>query len=140
MKKFIVSCLVVAVLLIPAVPGHAILSQSKTLASALACGKNATVYSSAMALEDLTGHVGIQLISTAGSITVTQQCSTDNTTWYDPTDAYSTALGQVIATQTVTTGIYIIPAPVFAPFIRYKIVEGNVAATAVTIKILYQTD
>ena len=107
-----------------------------TLASALAVGKNLTVYSSVVAVDDLAGHIGIRIISTAGSVTITQQCSLDGTTFYDPTDTAGTALGQVVAAQTVTAGIYVVPDVVLAPYVRYKIVEGDVAATAVTINFV----
>ena len=132
MKKFIVAVMIVLF----ATSCFAATTQTKTMASALACGKNATVYSNVLGVGDLAGHIGIRLISTAGSITVTQQCSIDGTTFYDPVDTSATALGQVVAAQTVTAGIYVVPDVVLAPYIRYKIVEGNVAATAVTINLV----
>lgn len=140
MKKLMTIGLILAMLLVPITNSFAITQNTRTVASALACGKSATVYSSPMAAEDFTGHVGMVLITTAGSITITQQCSIDNTTYYDPVDPDGTALGDVTSAETVTTGKYIIPDPVLAPFIRYKIVEGNVAATAVTIKMISQRD
>lgn len=115
-------------------------TQVKTMSSAQAVSKNATAYSSVLAADDLAGHIGIRLISTAGSITVTQQCSLDGTTFYDPVDTVGNALGQVVATQTVTTGVYVVPDVVLAPYIRYKIVEGNVAATAVTLNLVTLRD
>lgn len=111
-------------------------TQTKTMASALAVTKAGTSYSSVLSAGDLAGHIGIRLITTAGSITVTQQCSLDGTTFYDPVDTSATALGQVVAAQTVTTGVYVVPDVVLAPYMRYKIVEGNVAATAVTINLV----
>ena len=140
MKKFLTIGLVLAMLLVPITEAFAITQNIKTVASALACGKNATVHSSAMAAEDFTGHVGLLLVSTAGSVTITQQCSVDNVFYYDPVDPDGTALGEVTTAETVTTGKYIIPDPVMAPFIRYKIVEGDVAATAVTITVMSQRD
>lgn len=137
MKKFIIA-VVIAVFF--ATNCFAATTQVKTMASALACGKNATVYSNVLGVGDLAGHVGVRLISTAGSITVTQQCSIDGTTFYDPVDTSATALGQVVAVQTVTTGVYVVPDVVLAPYIRYKIVEGNVAATAVTINLVTLRD
>ena len=109
---------------------------TSTLSSAQAVAQNTTVYSNKISVDDLAGHVAIRIISTAGSVTITQQCSLDGVTFYDPVDTAGTALGQVVAAQTVTTGIYVVPDVVLAPFIRYKIVEGNVAASAVTINLV----
>jgi len=137
MKKFMAISLVLMMLLAPTAYAG-ITTNTRTVASALAVGSGATVYSSVMAVQDLTGHLGILLVSTAGSITVTQQCSVDGATFYDPVDTDAAALGAVIATLTVTAGTYVIPKPVLAPFIRYKIVEGGVAPSAVTIKVISQ--
>lgn len=111
-----------------------------TLMSAVSVGKNATGYSSSTAFDRSNGDVGVTIVSTAGSITVTQQCSIDDSTWYDPVDAAGSALGSVGAAITVTTGRWVSYSPVLAPFIRFKVVEGNVAATVVTIELLFQEE
>lgn len=136
MKKLFMKAMVIPAVMLFAVNCFASVTITTNLASALAVAKNATVYSSKVSVDDLAGHVAIQIVSTAGSVTITQQCSLDGTTFYDPTDTAGNALGQVVAAQTVTTGIYVIPDVVLAPYIRYKIVEGNVAATAVTINLV----
>lgn len=136
MKKSILKGLVFGLVLLFSTSVFASVTVNTTLASAKAIAKAETAYSSVVSVTDLAGHIGIQIISTAGSVTITQQCSLDGTTFYDPVDTAGTALGQVVAAQTVTTGIYVVPDVVLAPFIRYKIVEGNVAATAVTITLV----
>jgi len=107
------------------------------LATALAAD-NGTVHSDSIRFEECAGDATVLLISTAGSITVSQQCSLDNVTWYDPVNASASALGTVGTAVTVTTGTYIAYTVVLAPFIRYKIVEDGTGATAVTIKLQYR--
>lgn len=108
------------------------------LASALAVGSGATAYSSSGAFDTSAGYTAILIVSTAGSITVTQQCSVDDTNWYNPVAIDGSALGAVCSALTVTTGTYIKFDPVVAPYIRFKIVEGSVGATAVTITFINQ--
>mgnify|MGYP003594002413 CR=1 FL=1 len=111
----------------------------EVLASAKACTKNGTIYSNSRKFHDCDGTATIKIVSTAGSITVTQQCSIDNSTWYDPETA-SGAAGAVEDTITVTTGRYLSFTPVMCPYIRFKIVEANVAATAVTLELAYRVE
>jgi len=110
----------------------------EVLSSAQAVGKNATVYSNSRKFHDCDGTACLKIISTAGQITVTQQCSTDNVTWYDP----ETAAGAAGAVDkiTVTTGRYLSFTPVLCDYIRFKIVEANVAATAVTLELVYRVE
>ena len=99
-----------------------------------AVAKNATVYSAAIDVSrSENAKLGVLIVSTAGSITVTQQCSMDGVTFYDAVNAGGDAQGAVAATVTVTTGRYVEYTPTLAPYIRYKVVEGNVAAPVVTV-------
>lgn len=111
----------------------------EVLASAKACTQAGTVYSNSRTFHDCDGTATLKIASTAGSITITQQCSLDNTTFYDPETA-SGASGAVENAITVTTGRYISFTPVLAPYVRFKIVEANVAATAVTIELIYRVE
>lgn len=108
----------------------------KVLKSADALAQNATEYSDSIPMKGMEGDVAVVIISTAGSITVTQQVSLDDSTWYDPVNSSGSAVGAVAAALTVTTGTYIVYSPVLAPYMRFKIVEGNVAATVVTLKVI----
>ena len=85
-----------------------------------------------------TGNASVFLTSTAGQITVSQQVSLDGEKWYDPVNSAGAAIGQVVSGQTVTTGRWIAFNPVMAPYIRFKIVEANVAATTVALKLLFE--
>ena len=107
------------------------------LASALAVGKNATVYSSSLTMNEATGNVSVLVVSTAGEVTITQQCSLDDTTWYDPKDKRNAALGEVVSAMTVGSR-FVAFGPCVAPYMRFKIVEGNVAASAVSITLSRQ--
>lgn len=118
-------------------PSH--LNQS-LLANAQAVAQAATAYSSSLDFRGCVGNVALFIASTAGSVTISQQCSLDNVTFYDPEDTSGGALGVVRSALTVTTGKYVPFTPVLATWTRFKIVEGNVAATAVTLKCLFRTE
>ena len=110
------------------------------LYAAVSVAQAATAYTSSSKFRLATGYAGIRLISTAGSITVSQQCSVDDIIWYDPVDAAGNTLGTVCTSQGVTTGRYISYSPVLTSYIRFKIVEGNTAATTVTIDLIFQEE
>lgn len=109
-----------------------------TLMNAQAVGKAATAYSEAINFTRLTGEVAVLLRSTAGSINVTQQCSIDGKEWFDPANSGGASVGWVTIGQLVTTGRYIVYTPVMGTWVRYKVVENNVAATAVTLSLVFQ--
>ena len=108
------------------------------LSNAQAVAQQATGYSDKVAFDRCEGNAALLIISTAGSITVTQQCSWDGLTFYDPETAAGAA-GAVEDTITVTTGRYLSFTPVLAPWARFKIVEGNTAATVVTLRLMFRT-
>jgi len=97
--------------------------------------KAGTVYSKSVPFYDCDGTACLRIVSTAGSITVTQQCSINNVDFFDP-ETSSGAAGAVEDTITVTTGRYISFTPVMAPYVRFKVVEGDVAATVVTLELV----
>jgi hypothetical protein len=110
------------------------------LMSVEAVGKADTHYSAARRFSDCAGQASLFIKSTAGSITVTQQCSLDGINFYDPIDTAAGALGAVIATQTVTTGIYVSFTPIICEYARFKVVEQNSAATSVTLHLSYRLE
>ena len=109
----------------------------KVLASAKAVTRDATVYSNSIELKAQTGVNSVLITSTAGSITVTQQVSVDGSTFYDVENKNGVSLGEVVSAMLVGTK-YIAFEPAFGLYIRFKIVEADVAATAVTVTYLYQ--
>jgi hypothetical protein len=109
--------------------------------------RNSTKYSDVVNFRGCTGTAVVNLISTAGRITVSQQCSVDYdpnypdaATWYDPVDSGGTAKGAVGTAVTVTTGKYITYDPVLTPWIRYKVIETDVATTVVTLTLAFQEE
>ena len=107
--------------------------------NAVTVAQAGTEYTDSLPYRSSTGNTAVLVTSSAGSITITQQCSTDNINWYDPVGPTGTGLGPVYTTMTVGTK-YIIPALVVSPFIRFKVVETNVAGTVVTLTFIYQQD
>ena len=102
---------------------------------------NATVNSSSINLERIGsgGAAAIRFISSAaGSLTVTQQCSHDNQTWFSPTDIAGVSLSPVIPAGTgAVTGRWVVFDIAFAPYIRFQCVEANVLSTNVTIEFYF---
>jgi len=105
-----------------------------------AIDNDSTDYSVSSRFKDCAGNAAIVLISTAGSITVSQQISMDNVTFYDPVDTSGTPLGVLATDQTVTTGKYIAFTPVLCPYTRFKIVAADSAATVLTIKLIFRKE
>jgi len=112
----------------------------KTLLTAEALGKAGTIYTEGFLFEQCVGDAAVLVVSTAGSITITQQCSFDNVHFYTPVDHSATALGNICTTMTVTTGTYIAFDPVLAKFIRFAITETDVAATAVSLLVAFSRE
>jgi hypothetical protein len=112
--------------------------RQETLMSAEVVAQADTHYTSSVDFERCTGVASVLIISTAGTVTITQQCSLDDITWYDPINNAGVALGVVCTAKTVTTGIYVAYSPVATPYVRFKVVETNTAQTSVTVKLLFQ--
>jgi hypothetical protein len=100
-----------------------------------------THYSNSRVFHDCTGTACCLIVVTGdGTVTITQQCSTDNVTWYDPETA-SAAAGAVEDSITATAGRYLSFTPVLCPYIRFKVVETGEASTAtVSITLLYRVE
>jgi hypothetical protein len=97
-----------------------------------------TIYTNEINFRQTTGHAAMFIISTAGSVSITQQCSVDGKNFYDPIDQNGNILGEICTALTVTTGKYIQFNPVIGLWVRFKIVENNVADTTVTLKLIFQ--
>lgn len=105
-----------------------------------AVGISDTHYSSSMDFRRCAGNAALFIISSAGLITVSQQCSWDNKIWHDPVDLVGSSLGVVRALLSVTSGIYVPFTPVMSAYIRFKVVEGGTAGTSVTLRIIYRVE
>ena len=107
--------------------------------AALLAVESTTKYTGSIDFRGCAGDAAVLLISTAGTLAVTQQCSLDDTTWYDPVNSSNAAIGSVASAFTTSTGKYISYTVVLAPYIRFKIVEST-AATSVTLKLIYRKE
>jgi len=85
-----------------------------------------------------TGEVAVLLENSAGSITVKQECSWDDITFFAPVDQDGNALGDVVTAHTTTTDTYIVFSPIICKFLRFSVLENNSAATTVTIHLIFQ--
>jgi len=119
----------------------------QTLAASKAITQNTTVYTDVCRFDKCAGDATVWVASTAGSVTITQQCSLNYNpnnptaaTWFDPVNSSGSAVGGVQATMTVTTGTYIFYTTVPAPYIRFKVVENNTAATVLDLKFILREE
>ena len=120
------------------------LVSKEVLMSAVEVAVNDTHYSNSRKFHDCDGTACLKIISTAGDITITQQCSLDDVTWYDPETA-SGAAGAVENAITVTSaaGRYLSFTPVLCDYIRFKVAQGTggvTATTNVTLELLYRVE
>ena len=106
---------------------------TKVISSAQTVLSGQTDYSNSIDTRIWGGFTSLELVLSGASpsVTVSQQCSNDNSTWYDPKDNANGALG-VIATG-ATASRFIQFSPVMSPYIRLKYVTA--ADTTITAKI-----
>ena len=106
---------------------------TKTISSAQSILSGATDYSNSIDTRIWGGFTSLELVLSGASpsVTVTQQCSNDNSTWYDPKDSSNNALGAIATTATASRFIQF--DPVMAPFIRLKYVAA--ADTTITARL-----
>ncbi len=113
--------------------------------SAVTIAASGTAYSSAVDFRLCTGDAACLIASTAGSITVTQQCSLNydpisgSGTWYDPETAAGAA-GAVEDAITVHAGRYLSFTPVVCSWARFKVVATSAAETVVTLTGIYRVE
>jgi hypothetical protein len=99
-----------------------------------------TKYSNSMDFRRCAGNAALFVTSSAGSITITQQCSYDDLKWYDPTDSTGAQLGIISGYLSSTSGVYIPFTPVLTKHIRFKVLENGTAETAVTLRLIYRLE
>jgi len=115
----------------------------QTLATAKAITKNTTVYTDSCKFHRCVGDAIVWLahVSASGeNLAISQQCSLDDVTFYDPVNASAAALGSVATAQAATAGVYISYTPVIAPYIRFKIVAANTNDTVLDLKIIFREE
>lgn len=109
-----------------------------TVLPATAIDAGSTSYSVALgALNIIGAYGGLEITTTAtGTMTITQQVSTDGQTWLDPTNATLTSVGAVYNSVFKVLNQYIQFTPVVAPYLRFKVVPTQ--ANTVTLKYINQ--
>jgi len=112
----------------------------ETLFETASVTQNTTVYTNSFKWDKCSGDASVLFSSSAGDITVQQQCSIDNRNWYTPVNSAGTTVGTIATNATVTAGTYVSYSPVLAPFGRYMITENNSAATNVLLYVVFQED
>lgn len=100
---------------------------------------SATVYSTSIPFHNCAGDATLFIVSTAGTLAISQQCSVNDVDWYDPVNTSDSALGVVKAAQTVSTGVYVVFTPVLSKFIRFKLIESS-AETVVSLTLSYRRE
>lgn len=109
----------------------------EVLADGAASAGSDTTYTASMKFDKCTGDYAMEVsMLGAKTWTVTQQCSFDNVTWYNPTDGNEGAIGAVCSTTTTAVLAWIVPTLAPAPYIRFKVVNGTAGAITYTI-IMY---
>ncbi len=93
----------------------------------------ATDYTDSCNIRFAQGHMSALIVLAAASnVTITQQCSLNDSDWYDPVDINGTALGVVYAA--LTSSAYIEFSPIPAVWMRFKIVAA--ANSTITMTVL----
>ena len=110
------------------------------LMSANTVANAATIYSSSYDANYATGFAAalVQLAGTS-NVTITQQASIDNTTFYDVVNSAGSAQGAVLSAGTGTAPFYIQFSPVVAKYNRFKVVAGAASTVSITGIVSEQT-
>ena len=102
--------------------------------------QNTTAYTDSFKWDKCSGDASVLFSSTAGDVTVQQQCSIDNISWFTPVNNAGTTVGTIATAITVTTGRYVSYSPVLSPWGRFSITENNTAGTDVKLYVIFQED
>lgn len=102
--------------------------------------QNTTVYTDSFKWDKCSGDASVLFSSSAGDVTVQQQCSIDNKNWFTPVNNAGTTVGTIATAVTATTGRYVSYSPVLSPYGRYAVTENNSANTDVVLHVVFQED
>lgn len=100
--------------------------------------QNGTVFTEPVPTWRSTGYAGMRLTTSAGSISVNQQCAFDiDGPWFNPVDESNIAMGVVVTSMSAATR-YVQFDPVLSKFTRFRIVESNVGSSTWSAQFFYQ--
>jgi hypothetical protein len=111
---------------------HLGITAVKTVSNAVTITNAVNSFSNSFEMIVWAGFAAIEVVSNTGTVTITQQCSTDNVTWYDPVDKTGAALG-AIATA-LATSAYIEFDPVVSKYVRLK--YAPTGSGTITVKVI----
>lgn len=113
----------------------------ETMCTDLAVATSATGYSDSIDFSRCQGEAAILVTSLVGGATISQQCSKDNVTFYDPVVAAGTATGAVCtALAAADTPRYITFSPVLCPYTRFKIIEDGTGDLVITLRFCFREE
>ena len=111
------------------------------LCKAQAIATSATGYSESVDFSRCQGEAAVLVTSAVGGATISQQCSKDNVTFYDPVVAAGTATGAVCtALAAADTPRYIAFSPVMAPYARFKIIEDGTGDLVISLRFCFREE
>lgn len=113
---------------------------TEKLMNAVECetgGSIATIYSNSRKFGDCDGTACLLITTTtAQDIAVTQQCSTDDVTWYGP-ETSAAAAGVVDTSITAASTVYMSYTPVICEYVRFKVVNSG-TSNLVSLTLIYR--
>ncbi len=99
-----------------------------------------TIYSNSRRFHDCDGTACVLITtSSTAEIAVTQQCSTDDVTWYNPETAAGAA-GVVDTSITAASTVYMSYTPVLCDYIRFKVVAASAVSNLVSLTLAYRVE
>jgi hypothetical protein len=113
---------------------HLGITTAKTVSNAQAVTNGVNAFSNAVEMKVWGGFAAIEVKANTATVTITQQCSVDGVTWYDPVDQTGTALG-AIATALATTA-YIEFSPVVTIWVRLKYAPTGSGSITVNLVVV----
>jgi hypothetical protein len=117
--------------------------ESKAILTGQSINPGSTVYSNVLSAFNMAdGGSDFQLpvlfqiaAGGTGAFTITEQCSFDGVTFFDPTNATSILQGVVLQGNLVATAAYLTYTPIAAPYIRFKVVSTPAATVSMSVLI-----
>lgn len=114
---------------------HLGLTCAKTVSTAQTLTNGTPAFSNAVQIKTWGGFAALEVKAMTATATISQQCSVDGATWYDPTDNAGNALGLIYTGLSTTK--YIEFSPVVTKWVRLKYSptgSGSITANLVIVE------
>lgn len=99
--------------------------------------QNSTKFTATIPFKFCSGFSAVKLKVSAGSVTTSWQVSGDEQLWFDAVDGSGNALYGIASVQSSGSKWVFSQSP-FAPYVRLKFVEVNVASVTVNYEVYIQ--